>query len=371
MPTESQPHISVIVPVYNVEPYIAKCLDSLIGQTKRELEFILVDDCGTDNSMDIARQYAERDPRIRILPGEKNLGAALTRNRGMEAAKGEFIAFIDSDDWIVTDYFELLYNKAKAEGADLVKGAFCMVKGDKVTHSNMNASIRSYLTRGRFPGIAFHSIFVNAIYSAELLRKHNATFPKLTNGEDIVFLLKAQVYAKKWALEDRAMYHYIQHEKSASHTIREGYYDSLFEHYRMLGEILRESPLPMIDIVEYWHMCVMMPLLGYQRTLSPDKSETFYTQYFARIRELLMNSGFAYALYYYYPRPGYKEFISTPKEKIDIAMVHRVLNPPHTGPKEWTVRLFRMQLLRIRIEKDEIKIRIFGIQALKANLRRL
>ena len=89
MPSNDTPCISVIVPVYNTEAYIGKCLDSLVSQTMREIEFILVDDCGTDRSMDIVRRYAAEDARIRILEGTENTGVAQARNRGMETARGE------------------------------------------------------------------------------------------------------------------------------------------------------------------------------------------------------------------------------------------------------------------------------------------
>ncbi len=264
------PHISVIVPVYNTEAHIEKCLNSLIGQTMQELEIILVDDCGTDRSMDIARRYADTDSRIRILEGTENTGVAQARNRGMEAARGEYTAFIDSDDWLSPDYFRLLYDKAIAEQADMVKGTFCAVWPDRTEPSGMNDSIRQCLQRYSFPGIAYTYAFWNTLYRTDMLRRHNIIFPALTHGEDMVFLVKALLHTNKLALEDGAVYYYNQRDTSASRTISTLYYDSLFKHSGMIADMLKQSELPRQDIIGYWQLAISQPLLTHHRHLAEE-----------------------------------------------------------------------------------------------------
>ena len=111
--------VSVIVPVYNVEKYLHRCLDSIINQTLKEIEIICVNDCSTDSSLNILENYKDKEDRIIIINHQKNLRLAAARNSGMKAAKGEYISFIDSDDYIENNFLENLYKSAKNNDADI------------------------------------------------------------------------------------------------------------------------------------------------------------------------------------------------------------------------------------------------------------
>ena len=110
--------VSVIVPVYNTEKYLEKCLNSLINQTLHDIEVICVNDGSTDNSLNILNQYAQKDNRIKIINQENKMQGA-ARNAGTQIAAGEYIGFVDSDDWIDLDYFEKLYNAATKYNLDI------------------------------------------------------------------------------------------------------------------------------------------------------------------------------------------------------------------------------------------------------------
>ena len=130
----ANPKVSVVLPVHNVEQHIARCIGSLRVQTMDELEFIFVDDCSTDGSMVEVELWAAEDDRVRIIRNEQNLGAGPSRNRGIEAANGEYVSFIDPDDYVSSDFYELLYTAATADGRhDIAKGRCCkfMVKAAK------------------------------------------------------------------------------------------------------------------------------------------------------------------------------------------------------------------------------------------------
>jgi len=114
------PKVSVIIPVYNAEVFLSKCLNSVLAQTLKNIEIICIDDCSQDNSFQILSYFSENDNRIKCFKNENNLGQGLTRNRGLDLATGEYIAFVDSDDWIELDMYEVLYNEAKAHNYDLV-----------------------------------------------------------------------------------------------------------------------------------------------------------------------------------------------------------------------------------------------------------
>lgn len=112
--------ITVVVPIYNVEKYIKQCLDSLVNQTYKNLEIICVDDCGTDNSMNIVEGYADKDSRIKILKQSENRGQGEARNLGIDNANSEYIYFIDSDDFIEKNYIKELVDIVEKENVDLV-----------------------------------------------------------------------------------------------------------------------------------------------------------------------------------------------------------------------------------------------------------
>ena len=102
--------ITVVVPVYNAEKTIGKCVDSLLSQSYKNVEVILVNDCSNDRSLDICNEYANKHGNVRVLSNEKNLGVSYTRNRGIDATNGKYICFVDSDDYVDNDYLEILYN---------------------------------------------------------------------------------------------------------------------------------------------------------------------------------------------------------------------------------------------------------------------
>lgn len=119
----TEPKISVIVPVYNVEKYLKKCLNSLINQTLTDIEIICVNDGSIDSSLKILEEFAQADSRIKILT-QQNSGQSVARNYGISNATGEYLGFVDSDDWVDLDYFEKLYNAAKDNNCDIACAGF-------------------------------------------------------------------------------------------------------------------------------------------------------------------------------------------------------------------------------------------------------
>lgn len=118
--------VSVILPVYNVEKFIGRCIESLKVQTLNDLEFIFVDDCGKDSSMKHVEEFAASDSRVRIIRNDKNMGAGASRNAGIEAAQGRYLSFIDPDDYISSDFFVRLYSKAIITDSEVAK-CYCTI----------------------------------------------------------------------------------------------------------------------------------------------------------------------------------------------------------------------------------------------------
>ena len=117
---DKAPEISVIVPIYNVEKYLGRCLDSILASTFEDIEVILVDNCGQDNSRAICDEYAAKDNRIQIVENPHNMGVSAARNNGMNHAHGKYISFVDSDDYIDRTMFEKLYKAMERENVDMV-----------------------------------------------------------------------------------------------------------------------------------------------------------------------------------------------------------------------------------------------------------
>lgn len=139
------PDVSVIVPVYKVEPYLRQCLDSLIGQTKQEIEIILIDDGSPDNCGQICEEYAKKDSRIKVFHQE-NQGLAQTRNNGLEASTADYIMFVDSDDWVAPTFCEQAYQLITEKHADMVIFEYSQIKAGKALKSHNPTIQEGYKT---------------------------------------------------------------------------------------------------------------------------------------------------------------------------------------------------------------------------------
>ena len=144
------PKVSVIVPVYNVEKYLSDCLDSLIKQTLKDIEIICVDDGSTDNSHKILLEYARKDDRILVLQQE-NSKQGTARNKGLEIAKGEYIGFVDSDDWVDEDFYEKLYIAAIEKDSDIATSSILKHKKQRKRYNvEYLATLRATTTNSKF-----------------------------------------------------------------------------------------------------------------------------------------------------------------------------------------------------------------------------
>ncbi len=212
--------ISIIVPVYNVEPYLERCINSILGQTYANLEILLINDGSTDNSGVICDEYAKKDTRIKVVH-KNNGGVSSARNLGLEVATGEYIGFIDSDDYIEPTMFEELYNKAKTENADMAICGFKQVHVNGITKVNnvdftisweKENIIKNYFTQGVVKELMYAP--VNKLYKKTFIG--NLRFcEKYRMGEDILFLFQCIEKMNKIACVDGVFYNYVMRENSA------------------------------------------------------------------------------------------------------------------------------------------------------------
>jgi len=206
--------VSIIIPVYNVEKYLGNCLESLTQQTLNNIEIILINDCSTDNSEAIILTYKEKDSRIVYLKQETNQGQGYARNYGIKEAKGEYILFVDSDDYIKTNATESLYSKAKELNLDVLEADFYRVFPDK-TLEQKNAPLEKVLSgEDYFETIPYTvGVIWNKLWRTQFLRDHNLYFVKEI-FEDVIYLSEAMKYAKRVYRLDYAFYYYIIRDNS-------------------------------------------------------------------------------------------------------------------------------------------------------------
>ena len=202
--------LSIIVPVYNVEPWLARCLDSLLGQTIKNIEIICIDDRSSDNSLGILREYEKKDNRIKVIAQEKNGGVSAARNAGLAVAVGEYIGFVDSDDFVDSDFYEKLYDRATVTDADIAKGNAFIIDYEK-----KKTLLRPWFADIRKNRANFYYPLWSAIYKHDFIKKNKLDFPVgVIISEDVVFLTKAVVLANKIELVEGTYYHYIRRETS-------------------------------------------------------------------------------------------------------------------------------------------------------------
>jgi glycosyltransferase involved in cell wall biosynthesis len=206
----NNPFISVIIPVYQVEAYLRRCLDSVINQTLREIEIICINDASPDGSLQILEEYAAKDNRIKIITFEQNKGVSVARNTGVEMAQGKYIGFVDSDDYVDLDFYEKLYFCAKKTNADIVNTG--------VSQKEFNGQIKKWIDNNMqlSDKILFSKYFFAAIYKKVLLIKHQIKFPQgIIYCEDTQFSFIASFSANKVETIRDTLYHHIRRENSA------------------------------------------------------------------------------------------------------------------------------------------------------------
>ena len=206
--------ITVIIPFYKVENYIRQCLESVVNQTFENLEIICVDDCGKDNSLKIVEDFAKTDSRIKIVTNNKNIGSARSRNKGMDLAKGDYIFFLDADDYLLEkDVLEKLYKKIIETNSAVV-----VLKNDKLG----SPSVGDYqVTLDNFEQHLFDFPVVvwGKIYSRKYLQEHNLEFiNEKIILEDVGFQVKILSTFPKYSVIDSKGVFYRKNPNSVMHT---------------------------------------------------------------------------------------------------------------------------------------------------------
>ncbi|WP_128330236.1 glycosyltransferase family 2 protein [Apibacter sp. HY039] len=234
--------ISIVVPVYNAEKFLKKCLDSIINQTYKNFELILINDGSTDSSLNICKEYAENDSRICII-NQTNKGVSITRNTGINSAKGEYICFIDSDDWVNPDYLKDYMDHLSSPSLLLVQDI------NRFTHNvfepfsqgyaneiiDLNDQLDTFLNNYKYT----HGYPFNKFYNLGILKKNSILFPEDLNiNEDEIFYYNYLTHVNKLFFLKKANYNYYYREDSLSRTANfKSYYLYMVYYYNYFNEL--------------------------------------------------------------------------------------------------------------------------------------
>jgi len=215
------PKVSIIVPVYNVQDYLKRCLDSLVNQTLKDIEIIIINDASTDNSLKIMREYEDKYNSIKVIDSPTNLRQGGARNLGIEIAKGDYIGFVDSDDWVNVEMYEKLYSKAIDAYCDVVDSDYYVSDGKNVLTavSSNTADQLGELTSEKKKGLILHSGRMwTKIFKTSLFIDNNIRFPEKLSYEDnpVVPLLLA--HASKLEKVNEPLYYYFKNPESTTTT---------------------------------------------------------------------------------------------------------------------------------------------------------
>nr|WP_315170125.1 glycosyltransferase [uncultured Flavobacterium sp.] len=273
-----KPKISIIIPIYNVEKYLSRCMDSILNQTLKDIEIIMVDDESPDKCPSMCDEYARQDSRVKVIH-KKNGGLGFARNSGLEIASGEFVSFVDSDDYVALNMYETLYSQAKKSNLDTL---FCVYQNveNNITKKNKETKIGNieiFDTRQKIQNFLLDMIGTEpnysvdrkyemstccAIYSRNTIENNNIRFcsEKQFISEDIIFHIDYLQKVSKIGLLREAFYYYC-HDISVS-SLTKTFREDRFERY----------------IILYKEICVRFPfggvtnraqrlLIGYTRSL--------------------------------------------------------------------------------------------------------
>ncbi|MDR0738804.1 MAG: glycosyltransferase [Oscillospiraceae bacterium] len=225
--------LSIIVPVFNAQNFLERCIDSLLVQTFEDFEIIIVDDCSTDNSLKIIKGFEKKTPqKIRVIESKIKLRQGGARNLGINLAKGDYIGFVDSDDWVHHDMFKFLYTIAKKENSDMVGCRYFLAYSEKkikkVENHNSVKFLKLFSGKNLTIGQKKILFFITSglwchIYKKTLILENNIFFPEKLAYEDNYFVRLYILYIKKYSFINKSLYYYFKNPNSTTNQKNKSY----------------------------------------------------------------------------------------------------------------------------------------------------
>lgn len=286
--------ISVVIPIYNVDKYLDSCLKSIEKQSYKNFEAILVNDGSTDTSREICEQYVKKDSRFRLI-NKVNGGLSSARNAGLSEAHGEFVCFIDSDDFIAENFLELLLKRMKEDNSDICACNFYFYYSNKkivqnrsknnIVLSNKEA-IRDFLLNGEQVEV----MTWNKLYKTELFKKNNIVFPFGKINEDNFTTYKLLYYSKRISIISECLYYYVQRDGSIMNKSFNTKNFDILEAFTETKEFLNSKECNFQSELDYYEFEIYFRLLNKMICSNDNKYNYICKEFLDKNKKKIMDS---------------------------------------------------------------------------------
>lgn len=352
--------VSIIVPVYNVEKYIERCINSIINQTLQDIEIIVVNDGSPDNSDVIIRKYMQLDSRIKLI-NQENQGLSIARNNGIKIAQGEYVAFVDSDDFIELDMYEKMYLLAKKNNSDIVCSNYKNIFYDcEVINKNLKDELIEIDKLGisEFFKLYYEELVTpvwNKIYRNKIIKDNNIKFVSnsIISSEDILFNLEYFCKIKKCFVSHEVLYNYIRREDSitTSNKPRPDMMNRCIKIAELFDEYCKRNEIDVNHLVLYIFYEELAIALSYINNLNLKSIEenlkiASKSYLFNRYIEVILNNNIIYSY------GKYKD--GCPKGKVIFDKVFAIFMKFNLVKLGAVMQLYRFK--RVRKLNDSIKL---------------
>lgn len=315
--------VSVIIPVYNAEKYVAQCIESLLSQTLQECEFIFINDGSKDNSGEIIEKYKKSDERIKLV-NQENQGVSIARNMGLNLAAGEYIGFVDADDYVEKDMCEILYNSAKQGDCDVVISNFeSEMEGHKViTKYPFPIGVlleKNYIQQQILPYFLMEdhlNTAVNKIYKNKVIKDNHVKFPeKVALGEDGIFNMHFFSNATTMKYIDYTGYYYREVAGSATRNIlKKDYFSKALEVYTSETPEVYTGKFDKAKIHRLKSMKFIRSVMSYIYIYFVPSKDVSFSKRYRYVKNMICNKYVREALPIYYRENGralgrYEKFV--------------------------------------------------------------
>lgn len=296
--------VSIIVPVYNVEKYLNVCMEGLINQTYKDIEIILINDGSTDSSEEICNILSKKDSRIKVY-NQKNRGVSFARNLGLEKAIGEYICFVDPDDYVEYNMIEILVDFAEKSNKDLVICGYYFEhryldkdKNIKFSRYAIKCEEKNYKNKSEikedlvklWDNALMYNIW-NKLYKSEIIKSNGIRFIEYSMGEDLEFNKNYLTFCNNIYVTSKCLYHYVrEREGAATQKYVKGWFDIRFKEHISLIKFFEEYGINSPEVNEYLARRYVERVLGCIENEFNRKNEKSIKEKFEEINKILNNN---------------------------------------------------------------------------------
>ena len=353
-----KPKVSIVVPIYGVEKYLNECVDSILAQTLKDIEVILVDDGSKDKCPQIVDDYAKKDKRV-VAIHQPNGGYGRAVNHGIEVATGEYIGIIESDDWIEPTMYEKMYNDAKKNNTDITKCMFYKY------NSHLEPKFQNIIWQNPYQDltkapdkafkleewpliIAFHASIWANIYRADFIKSQKVIETRSASYQDFPFMIEAMCRANRISVVKEPLVHYRMEEGQNSSTIRRDERLILMPKQCMVGKELLKKYGKYDALREEFYFHAFLACIGFYHTIYMKYKKQFFNVF----HELLADIGWDDSFKYKYFSKGYKSecsliakghFLRTFFVREHLKRIRRFCVSVHISQKGVCLQLFGLQ----------------------------